>query len=230
MMTDILGRASGRRAVLAGLALGGGALALGGCVGMPGFGLEDAVQRLLYQSSERAFARMLQADGFWDDQVARLGLENLLGTRGGAMSRILTSGLFKERMYDAFGAIAYRGAERAAPLVTDAVRVMGVQNTIDLVRGEPGTATAALRRQMGGRLVEAMVPELGDAMRVADDPLVAETLSALVGADIRQVAGRMAGQIEDVIWREITNEEIAIWRNPESTGDPVLEQVFGGSR
>lgn len=229
-MTDILGRASGRRTFLAGLSLGGATIALSGCVGMPGFGLQDAIQRLLYLSSERAFNRMLRSDGFWDAQVAQLGLENVLGARGGVLNRILTSALFKDRLSNAVGDIAYRGAERAAPLVTDAVRVMGVQNTIDLVKGEPGTATAALRRQMGARLLDAMVPELGEAMRVANDPLVGEALSALVGADIGQVANRMASEIDDIIWREIANEEVAIRRDPAATRDPVLIGVFGKGR
>ncbi|HBQ53128.1 MAG TPA: DUF4197 domain-containing protein, partial [Erythrobacter sp.] len=42
---------------------------------------------------------------------------------------------FKSRLENAFGDIAYEGAQRAAPLVTDAVRTIGIQNAIDLVRG-----------------------------------------------------------------------------------------------
>lgn len=226
-MTDILVRPTGRRAFLGGLSLGGAALALPACTSLGGFGLVDAVQRILFLSSERAFGRMLQSNGFWDEQVAQLGLNNLLGTRGDVLSRILTSALFKNRLQNAFGDIAYEGAERAAPLVTDAVRTIGIQNAIDLVRGGPTAATAFLRRSMGRALIEAMVPELGTAMRVASDPLVGELINGLTGVDLSGATTRFADNIDNTIWREIGNEEAAIRRDPAATRDPLIIGVFG---
>lgn len=226
-MNDILQRSTHRRSVIGGLTLGGAALALPGCAGIPGYSLVDAVQRLLYLSSERAFARMLQADGFWDRQVAQLGLGNLLGTRGDVLSRILTSALFKDRLESAFGDIAYQGAERAAPLVTEAVRTIGIQNAIDLVRGGPTAATAFLRNSMGTTLVEAMVPEIGSAMRVAQDPLVGELLRGLTGIDLPGATNRFATNLDNTIWREIGVEERAIRADPDATRDPLIIGVFG---
>ena len=133
--TTITHALASRRALLGGIAAGGTLLTLPACTSFGGFGLADAIQRLLYLSSERAFGRMLQSGGFWDQQVASLGLANILGTRGDVLGRILTSSLFKSRLDRAFGDIAYRGAERAAPIVTDAVRVIGIQNAIDLYAG-----------------------------------------------------------------------------------------------
>ncbi|MDG6078589.1 DUF4197 domain-containing protein [Erythrobacter litoralis] len=227
-MTDILVQPTGRRAFLGSISLGGAALALAGCQSFPALSLTDAIQRLLYLSSERAFDRMLQQNGFWDQQIAQLGLDNVLGARGGVLNSILTSALFKDRLYDAFGEIAYRGAARAAPIVTDAVRVIGVQGAIDLVNGGPRSATSYLRGQMGTRLIEAMVPELGDAMRVASDPLVGQALSALAGVNVPQVANRVATSIDNTIWGEIGNEEAEIRRDPGATRDPVLIGVFRG--
>ena len=226
-MTDILVRPTGRRAFLGRLSLGGAALALPGCAGLPGFSMVDAVQRILFLSSERAFGRMLQSNGFWDEQVAQLGLNNLLGTRGDVLSRILTSTLFKNRLQNAFGDIAYEGAERAAPLVTDAVRTIGIQNAIDLVRGGPTAATGFLRQSMGRTLIEAMVPELGTAMRVASDPLVGELINGLTGVDLSAATTRFADNIDNTIWREIGNEEAAIRRDPGATRDPLIIGVFG---
>ena len=227
-MTDILVKPTGRRAFLGGLSLGGAVLALPACTSFGGgFGLVDAVQRILFLSSERAFGRMLQSNGFWDDQVAQLGLNNLLGTRGDVLSRILTSTLFKNRLQNAFGDIAYEGAERAAPLVTDAVRTIGIQNAIDLVRGGPTAATGFLRQSMGRTLIEAMVPELGAAMRVASDPLVGELINGLTGVDLSGATTRFADNIDNTIWREIGNEEAAIRRDPGATRDPLIIGVFG---
>ncbi|MEZ5681923.1 MAG: DUF4197 domain-containing protein [Erythrobacter sp.] len=226
-MTQFLEQATGRRAFLGGLTLGGAALALPSCAGLPGFSMVDAVQRILFLSSERAFGRMLEGGGFWDDQVAQLGLGNLLGTRGNVLGNILTSTLFKNRLEDAFGDIAYEGAERAAPLVTEAVRTIGIQNAIDLVRGGPTAATTFLRGSMGTSLVEAMVPELGDAMRVASDPLVGELLQGLTGVDLAGATTRFATNVDNTIWREIGVEEAAIRANPRETNDPLIIGVFG---
>lgn len=226
-MTEILERPTARRAFIGGLTLGGAVLALPGCSSLGGFGLVDAVQRILYLSSERAFGRMLQGDGFWDRQVAQLGLGNVLGTRGDVLTRILTSTLFKSRIENAFGDIAYKGAERAAPLVTEAVRTIGIQNAVDLVRGGPTAATGFLRNAMGRTLIEAMVPELGTAMRVANEPLVGQLLSALTGVDFSNATNRFADNLDNTIWREIGVEEAAIRANPRATNDPLIIGVFG---
>ena len=230
-MTEILTRPTGRRAFMGGVGMGGAALALSGCAGYGGYGfsLVDAVQRLLYLSTDRAFARMLANNGFWDQQVAQLGLGGFLGTRGDVLSRILTSGLFKAQLQNAFGMVAYRGAERAAPIVTDTVRVIGIQNAIDLVRGGPTAATSYLRSSMGNRLVEAMVPELGTAMRVASDPLVGQLLSALTGVQVGEVTNRIAFNVNNTIWDQIGMEEADIRANPAQTNDPLITGVFGAN-
>lgn len=208
-------------------ALGLGAvLALPACATYPPFSTTEAVRRLLLLASENAFARLTQPGGYWDEQVAQLGLGNLLGTRGDVLSRILTSTLFKDRLEDAFADIAIEGAYRAAPIVTDAVEVIGFENAIDLIRGGPTAATTALRGELGGRLIEVMVPELGDAIRIASDPLVAELLNAATGTDVGGIARSLAGTIDDSIWTEIGAEEAAIRRDPRSTGDRVLIDVF----
>ena len=225
-MTDLISHPTGRRAFLAGIGATG-FLALPGCSSLGGFGFTDAIRRVLLLSSERAFARMLGDGGYWDDSVARLGLGNMLGTRGDVLSGILTSALFKNRLEGAFADIAEEGAERAAPLVADAVRTIGIENAVALVRGGPTAATEFLRGNMGQSLVEAMVPELGSAMRVAQEPLVGQLLSGLVGIDIGGVANNLSTSIDNAIWKEIGIEESAIRADPGSTNDPVIMGVFG---
>lgn len=225
-MTEFIQSATARRTFLAGLGAAG-LLAIPGCASLPGFGLTDAVRRLLTLSSERAFARMTADGGFWDQQVAQIGFNNLLGARGDVLSRILTSGLFKDRLNGALADVAIEGAYRAAPIVTDAVRVIGFQNAVDLVRGGPTAATAFLRGEMGGQLVEAMVPEIGTALRVARDPLIGQAMSALTGVDVGQVASTFGSRVNDVIWTELGREESAIRANPSATRDPLIIGVFG---
>jgi len=225
-MTDLLKQTTGRRAFIAGVSATG-LVGLSGCAGIPGFGLTDAIRRLLLLSSERAFARLTADGGFWDQQVGTIGLQNLLGTRGNILAGILTSTLFKSQLEDAFADLAIEGAERAAPLVADAVRIVGIQAAEQLVRGGPTAATSFLRGEMGNTLVEAMVPELGDAIRIAEDPIIGRAISQLSGVDIAGVANRFSGDINGAIWNEMGLEEAAIRRDPQSTNDPVLIGVFG---
>lgn len=216
-----------RRSLLA-AATGAAALALlPGCATTGGFSMVEAVRRLLLISSENAFARLTEPGGFWDQQVAQLGLGSVLGARGDVLSRILTSGLVKDQLEDRFATLAIEASFRAAPVVTDAIQVIGLENAIALVRGGPDAASSFLRQEVGTGLLDAMVPELGQAMRLSRDPLLGQALGALTGVDVAGVADRFGRQVDNAIWGEIAREEAAIRANPEATRDPLLIGVFG---
>jgi hypothetical protein len=227
MTAIVTNRLTTRRSLIAGAAGAGALLLLPGCATTGGFSLTEAIRRLLLLSSENAFARLTAPGGFWDEQVARLGLNQLLGTRGDVLSRILTSSLVKDRLEERFASFAIDASFRAAPLVTDAVRVIGFENAIDLVRGGPSAASDFLRGELGTALLDAMVPELGEALRISRDPLLGQALSAVTGVDVAGVADRFGRQIDDAIWGEIGREEAAIRADPGATRDPVLIGVFG---
>lgn len=216
-----------RRAVLGGMT-SIAVLSLAGCATFPAFTLEDAVRRLLYVSTDRAFSRLLQPGGFWDDSVARLALPAVIGNRGGIMQRILTGPIFRDRLQRAFNDMAYDAAERAAPAVTDAVRTIGIRNAVALLRGSDSmAATNFLHQEMGTSLIEIMVPEFGDALRVSREPLVGEVLAAMTGVDVGGIANSLAFEADNAIFRAIGREEAAIRADPRSTNDPVLMGAFG---
>ncbi|MCZ8369012.1 MAG: DUF4197 domain-containing protein [Porphyrobacter sp.] len=221
-----------RRSLLAGAAGGAALLLLPGCTTMGGgFSMVEAVRRLLLLASENAFARLTAPGGFWDEQVARIGLGNVLGSRGDVLSRILTSALVKDRLEERFATFAIDASFRAAPVVTDAIRVIGFENAIALVRGGPDAASGYLRQEVGTTLLDAVVPELGDAIRLSRDPLIGEALGALTGVNVAGVADRLGREVDNAIWGEIAREEAAIRADPQSTRDPLLIGVFGvGSR
>lgn len=228
-MTAIYQAPLDRRRLLGTMVAGGAVLALPACTTTGGFSLVDAIRQLLYLSSTRAFARLTAEGGYWDDGVRTLGLEGIMGNRGGVLASILTSTVMRGRMERAFAGVARRASNRAAPLVADAVRVIGVDNAVALVRGEPTAATAFLRGNMGNMLVEAMVPEVGTAMRLAQEPLVAQLLQQLTGVDVANVSTAFSTRVNDAIWNEIGFEEAAIRRDPLSTNDPLLIGVFGAA-
>ncbi|HSG57052.1 MAG TPA: DUF4197 domain-containing protein [Paracoccaceae bacterium] len=228
-MTVLENNLLGRRQLLGGMLAGGATLALPGCSTTGGYSLIDAIRQLLYVSSTRAFARLTRDGGYWDEGVTQLGLEGFLGSRGNVLAQILSSNLFKDRLARAFVPIAEEASYRAAPLVTDAVRVIGFQNALALVRGGPTAATAFLRGEMGDALIQAMVPEVGQALRIAQEPLVGQMLAALTGVDVAGVANTFSTRVNDVIWTEIGAEEAAIRANPRSTNDPLLIAVLTGA-
>lgn len=216
-----------RRKFIAGSLAATGLLLLPACQSTGQISFTEAIRRLLLISSQRAFVRLTAPGGYWDQQVAQIGLGGFLGSRGGVVASILTSPLFKSRLEGAFADIAEEGATRAAPLVADAVRTVGIANAVAIVRGGPTAATAFLRGEMGVTLIEAMVPEVGQALRVANEPLVGQLLSALTGVDVSTVAHDFSRRVDDAIWNEIGVEEAAIRANPRATNDPLLIGAFG---
>lgn len=220
-MAQVSSLTPSRRAFLAGTSAAA-LLALPACSSMGGISFTEAIRRLLVLSSERAFARLTAPDGYWDNAVERIGLDRFLGARGDLLGRILTSQLFKDRLEDVVADVAVRGSYRVAPIVSDTVRIIGIQNAVDLVRGGPTAATDFLRRSMADGLIEKLVPEIGSALRVARDPLMGQLLAALTGVDIDRMARGFSNEVENAIWYEIGAEEAAIRANPEDTRDPVL--------
>lgn len=214
-----------RRSFLVGSAATG-VLALTGCESLGGYGFTDAIRRLLLLSSEGAFARLTASGGFWDSSVARLALPDLFGSRGGVLQGILTSGIFREKLQRQLNYIAEDGARRAAPVVADTVRTIGIANAAALIRGGPTAATSFLRGEMGPALINAMIPALGDAIRVGKDPIIGQAISALAGVDINGVAQSVANGADNAIWYQIGLEEADIRAHPEKTNDPVLIAVL----
>lgn len=213
---------SGRRAFLASVGAGLGVLALGGCASVPGLGMTDVIRRLLERSTTNAFARLTQPDGFWDSAVARINLPVLFGKRSSIARTVLGSDVFRERLQHHLNTIAEDGARRAAPVVADAVRSISITDAAAVLSGGPTAATTLLRDYMGPALVNAMVPALGDAMRVANDPVLGQALAALSGVDLPQAAHALAIEADNAIWYEVGASEKEIRANPQSTSDPVL--------
>lgn len=219
-----------RRAFLAGSLAAATALTLPGCASYGGgISFTEAIRRLLVLSSEQAFLRLTAPGGYWDQQVAQVGLNRYFGNRGGVLSNILTSALFKSRLEGVVADVAIDASYRAAPVVADTIRLVGFANAVDLVRGGPTAASSYLRQEMGVRLIDAMVPEVGEALRIAEDPLVGQLIAGLTGVDMGGLARTFANEVDNAIWTEIGREEAAIRADPARTRDPLLIGVFGAS-
>lgn len=226
-MTEFVRTTAHRRAFIAGSLAAATALTIPACSTYGGFSFNEAIRRLLVLSSERAFSRLTAPGGYWDQQVAQIGLNGFFGSRGNVLGNILTSTLFKNRLEDVVSNVAVDASYRAAPVVADAVRTIGFSNAVALIRGGPSAATGFLQQEMGGRLIDVLVPEVGQALRVAQEPLIGQIIAGLTGVDLGGVANSFAGQVESAIWTEMGREEANIRADPRATGDPVLIDAFG---
>ncbi len=202
-------------------------LALPGCATLGGFGFEDAIRRLLTLSSQRAFANLLQENGFFQDDVARIPLPPELSGAGSVASALLRTSLVQDQLLRLMNRAAANAAEAAAPIVYDSIRRMSFADAVSLVRGGPTAATDFLQRAMGNAIVDAMFPGVGNALRLFDNGIINRVVQAATGVNFGGLQRHVTETAAQGIYRAIGREEAAIRANPRETGDPVIASVFG---
>lgn len=216
---------------LLGAALAVPALALPACTlgDLGGFGLEDAIRRLLTVSSQRAFAGLLRDNGFFEDELARISLPPQLGGSGSTAvaAALLRQPAVQNQLLRLVNGAAAEAAENAAPIVYDSIRSMTITDALSIVRGGPTAATDYLERQIGERIVEALFPGIGSALRGLDGGILGQVLGAATGIDFAGLQRDVTRKTAEGVWRAIGREEAAIRADPASTNDPVLTSVFG---
>ena len=207
-------------------------LALPGCAGGQGFSLVEAIRRLLTLSSQRAFAALMQENGFFDSQIARITVPDRLGgsTTGGVVAALLRTDAFRSRLSRQVNRAAEKGAALAAPIVTDAISSLSVEDALSVVRGGSSAATDKLSAALGTRLVDAMLPGVGDGLKLFDSTVVTQALKLATGIDFAGLRDDVTRKASDGIYRAMASEEAAIRANPNATGDPLLMAVFGLAR
>ncbi len=218
-----------RRSLIGGTALLG-LLALPGCAtGIGSLSLVDAIRRLLTISSQRAFARLMEPNGFYDSQIARIAVPTDIGGSGlgNVLARVLTSTLVRDRLHRQVNRAAEVGARRAAPMVIDAIRGIQIADALGIIRGGPHAATDVLEQAMGDALFNALVPGVGEGLRMFDNEIVSEVLRQATGINFAGLADDVSRKASRAIYDSIGAEEAAIRANPSSANDPLLMSVLG---
>ena len=210
-----------RRLLVAGCTLP--LLALPGCASLPGFGMVDAIRRLLTLSSQRAFARLLTENGFFEDEAARIGLPQT----GALASALLRTPLVQNQLLRLMNRAAANAAEVAAPMVYDTIRSMSFADAMSLVRGGPTAATDLLERTMGNAIVDAMFPGVGNALRAFDNGILNQVVRNATGTDFQGLQRHVSESAARGIYRAIGREEAAIRANPQESRDPAIIGIFG---
>ncbi len=80
---------------------------------------------------------------------------------------------------------------------------------------------------MGDAIVDAMLPGVGNALRLFDDGIINRIVQAATGINFAGLQRHVTTSAARGIYRAIGREEAAIRANPRETGDPVIIGVFG---
>ena len=205
-------------------------LGLAACVGGP-LGLDHAaaIRRLLTLSSQRAFARLLAENGFFETEVARVTLPPELGGNGptSLLAALIRTETVQRRLLQQVNRAAETAADAAAPIVLQSIRGLRFTDAVAIVRGGSSAATDYLQRSMGRAIFDAMLPGVGSGLRLFDSAILQEALRAATGIDFAELQHDVTLKASEGIYRAIAREEAAIRDDPSATGDPLLEAAFG---
>jgi hypothetical protein len=207
------------------------ALLLPACATLGGGGGLDfarILKDLLGLSSERAFARLLAPDGFFDDQLARIAVPDALGGQAatGMAAVLLRSEPVQKRLLKQVNKAAGFAAKAAEPIVADAISSLSVADARAVVRGGPTAATDLLQAALGASLGARLVPGVASALGLGDSAIISQVLKVATGFDVDRLAADVGGKAAASIFRAIGREEAAIRANPAATNNPGLIAAF----
>ncbi len=204
-------------------------LALPGCASLPAFSLTDAIKRLLTLSSQNAFAQLLQPNGFFESQVARISVpERLGGTRvTNIATAVLRSKPIQKRLLKQVNRAAETGADLAAPIIADSIRNMSIADAAAIIKGGDRAATTLLQNQMGTSLPTRILPGVSKGLNLFDNEIINLVLAQVSDINFADISEDVTAKVSDAIYRSIGAEEAKIRANPQATNDPVLIGIFG---
>ncbi len=207
----------------------GTVLALTGCASLPSLSLTEAVRRLLTLSSQNAFAELMQPNGFFDSQIARISVpERLGGTRvTNIATAVLRSKPIQKRLLMQVNRAAEKGAELAAPIIADTIRGMSIADAAAIIKGGDRAATDLLQSQLGTSLATQILPGVSKGLNLFDNEIINLVLSQVSDINFADISGDVTDKVSDAIYRSIGAQEAKIRANPEATNDPLLIGVFG---
>lgn len=226
-------RASRRIFLISGM-LGSAAL-LSGCatIGTSG-GLDEGLRRLLTISTQRAVTQLVEHNGYLNDVVARITLPSdaIGGDRSGAvLGALLRSRPVQDQLSRIVADAAGEAADRAAPVILESIRDLSFTDAVAIARGGSTAASDYLERAIGPRIIDAMLPEVGAALRSFDgNGVLGPVLGAATGINVVGLQRVVTTQAARGLWRAIGREEAAIRANPRSARDPLVEALFAGGR
>lgn len=170
------------------------------------------VRGLLRSASHSAFADLSKPDGFWTSSVARIGLPVLFTRSTARGARSVPRPVPRDELQHRLNTIAEQVLPRVSAAVDQGIARLGTTRAMPALGSEPTAATTLLRRAMGPRLVNVMIPVLTRALRDRNDPVIRQAMLDLKGVGIGDVAHALANEADNAIWYAIGAGEAAARR------------------
>ncbi len=191
-----------------------------------------AVRAALHRGAEAAVGLLGRADGFWSNPQVRIGLPKALA----GPARLLKATGQGERVDElvlAMNRAAEAALPQARPLLARAVKDIGVEDALNLVRGDTTAVTRFFADKTRQPLAVAFLPVV---TQVTEKLSLAERYNALAGR--AAAAGLLKGDEASVqryvtaralngLYLVIGEEEKKLRANPLKAGSALLSKVFG---
>ncbi|PLX81825.1 MAG: DUF4197 domain-containing protein [Desulfuromonas sp.] len=191
-------------------------------------GLKDALR----VGAERAVASTSQADGFWGNELIRIGLPQQLQPMAGALRATGLGG-----QVDALEMAMNRAAEQAAgeakDVFWDAITGMTLADANAIYRGGDTAATDYFRGRTEKTLRDRFRPVVAEKMsgvglyQLYNQLVGSYTALPFVSKPSLDLEGYVSDRALDGLFTVLAEEESLIRQNPLARSTDLLQKVFG---
>lgn len=194
----------------------------------------QGIKEALAQGLGRAVTNLNRTDGFFGNQIYKM----LLPPDAQRVERTMRQ-LGLGAQVDRAILQINRGAEDAvafaAPIFTEAIRQMSLQDAVGIIRGPNNAATNFFKARTTARLVEAFRPSVQNSLnKVEATRYYGELIAAYnrfpttrnkINPDLTTYVVEKA---VDALFHQIAQEEAEIRANPVKRTSDIMKKVFGG--
>lgn len=191
------------------------------------------IKEALAQGLGRAVTNLNRTDGFFGNQIYKM----LLPPDAQRVERTMRQLGLGQQVDRAILQIN-RGAEDAvafaAPIFTEAIRQMTLQDAVGIIRGPNNAATNYFKARTTARLVEAFRPSVQnslnkvEATRYYGDLIAAYNRFPTTRNKINpDLTAYVVEKAVDALFHQIAQEEAEIRANPVKRTTDILQKVFG---
>ena len=191
-------------------------------------GLKDA----LIQSAGKAVSQLGAADGFLGNAQVKIPLPDSIKRVESAL-RMVGMGKQADELVVSMNRAAEMAVKEATPVLTDAIKKMGVQDAKGILTGGDDAATQYFRRTTSGELTQRFLPivkKMTAKVQLAEqyNHLAGQAASlGLVKQEDANIDNYVTRKALDGLYLVIAEQERAIRKDPVGAATGMAKKVFG---
>jgi hypothetical protein len=196
---------------------------------------QDAITGLkdgLIQASGKAVSQLGASGGFLDNAKVRIPLPESIGRVESAL-RLAGMGKQADELVVRMNSAAEMAVKESAPILSNAVKQMSVQDAKGILTGGDDSATQYFRRTTSTQLTQRFLPivkQMTAKVQLAEqyDSLAGQAAKfGLMKQEDATLDGYVTRKALDGLFVMIAAEERAIRKDPLGQSSKILEKVFG---